>query len=339
MAAATALPGCLRATAATAALRLNSGVSSTPIAPAPAIVERAARRRLEPSLTSGDLALQWIGRHSQRLRDLQPQVLADRDPEPLHQFRVSLRRLRSVLAQFAPALRLPARVSPRRIAILARATGQARDFDVLLESLRTDLLPGLPGVERDQLIPLQRRLQRQRRGAFAALEAELQAPRSQRLLARLERWQRQPRYAPLGLEPLAAWLPEWWMPLAAPCFLHPGWFSPDPEAPELHDLRKRIKAVRYGLESLESHLGGEASLWIQRLRRVQACLGDLHDQQVFGDLLRGQGRRGLGPLAELEGRLESRRQVQWLRWQELRRDLLAPACRRTWLTLALAEPA
>jgi hypothetical protein len=47
------------------------------------------------SLTSGAFAQELIHRQIRRLGKLQGQVLADRDPEPLHQMRVSLRRLRT----------------------------------------------------------------------------------------------------------------------------------------------------------------------------------------------------------------------------------------------------
>ena len=57
-----------------------------------------------PALSSGAYALDLIQRQVRRLGKLQGEVLADRDPEPLHQLRVSLRRLRTALSQFGPAL-------------------------------------------------------------------------------------------------------------------------------------------------------------------------------------------------------------------------------------------
>ena len=43
----------------------------------------------EPVITSGAYALELIQRQTRRLGKLQAEVLADRDPEPLHQLRVS----------------------------------------------------------------------------------------------------------------------------------------------------------------------------------------------------------------------------------------------------------
>ena len=72
-----------------------------------------------PALDSprcGEHAHTLIGDRLARLVALQAEVLADRDPEPLHQMRVSFRRLRSTLEQFSPALLLPDAADPERIA-------------------------------------------------------------------------------------------------------------------------------------------------------------------------------------------------------------------------------
>ena len=55
-------------------------------------------------------------------------MLRDADREPLHQIRVNLRRLRTVLSVFGPALVLPRGVRAARIASLARCTGETRDL-------------------------------------------------------------------------------------------------------------------------------------------------------------------------------------------------------------------
>ena len=108
------------------------------------MVETSAPGLTMDSESSGAYARHRLEQLCERLRRLRPEVLDDRDPEPLHQYRVSLRRLRSLLIQFAPALLLPAKVTPSRIALLARATGATRDLDVLGLRLQHDLLPALP---------------------------------------------------------------------------------------------------------------------------------------------------------------------------------------------------
>ena len=299
------------------------------------MVETSAPGLTMDSESSGAYARHRLEQLCERLRRLRPKVLDDRDPEPLHQYRVSLRRLRSLLIQFAPALLLPAKVTPSRIALLARATGATRDLDVLGLRLQHDLLPALPEIQRHTCdVLLLRRLSERRRKAFALLEAELTASRHQRLLERLRAWCAQPRFTPLGQQPLQPWIREWTLSITGSCFLHSGWFAEEPDAADLHDLRKRLKAVRYGLELLQEPLGAAAALWLQRWRRAQACLGDLQDlavqRQWLERELRGELREAASSLHNL---LTTERQVAWQGWLELRCELLDPACRRSLLNL------
>jgi CHAD domain-containing protein len=278
--------------------------------------------RSGPGLSSGSYALELIQRQVRRLGKLQGEVLADRDPESLHQLRVSLRRLRTALTQFGPALVLPESVTDRRIAAVARRTGLCRDLDVLQLRLQQQLLPRLPGDEQQALEGPLKRLARDRSQAFDTLKEALHSSRYLKLLARLHKWQQQPRYTPLGQLPLAAWLYDWQAPFTAALFLHAGWTVEDPTAEALHDLRKRIKAARYALEHLEDWCEPALRAWIQELRQAQEHLGELHDLQILTQTLGGSG----SPLkserlpvlrSELAGQLSE----HWLRWRELAQRL------------------
>jgi CHAD domain-containing protein len=221
---------------------------------------------LDPLPSSGDYALDLIQRQIRRLGKRQAEVLADHDPEPLHQLRVSLRRLRTALSQFGPALVLPENVTDRRIAAVARRTGLCRDLDVLQLRLQQQLLPRLPGDEQQALKGTMKRLVRDRSQAFDTLKEALHSSRYLKLLARLNKWQQGPRFTPLGELPLAAWLYDWQAPFTAALFLHAGWTVEDPAAEALHDLRKRIKAARYALEHLEAWCEPALKSFIEELR-------------------------------------------------------------------------
>jgi CHAD domain-containing protein len=236
---------------------------------------------LDPGLTSGEYALDLIQRQVRRLGKLQGEVLADHDPEPLHQLRVSLRRLRTALSQFGPALVLPESVTDRRIAAVARRTGLCRDLDVLQLRLQQHLLPSLPGHEQQALEGPMKRLARDRSQAFDTLKEALHSSRYLKLLARLHKWQQRPRFTPLGQRPLAPWLYDWQAPFTAALFLHGGWTVEDPTAEALHDLRKRIKAARYALEHLENWCEPALRAWIQELRQAQEILGELFDPDAY----------------------------------------------------------
>lgn len=272
----------------------------------------------DPALTAGDYALDVIRRQTRRLGTLHGEVIKDDDVEPLHQLRVSLRRLRTALRQFAPALLLPGSVSESRIGRVARRTSLTRDLDVLQERLLQQLLPALPEKEQKAFRPALKRLARDRAVAFEGLVEALNSSRYLKLLARLHKWQSKPSYTDLGRQSLQAWLFEWQVPIASSLFLHLGWFCDDPGAEQLHDLRKRIKAVRYSLENLRPYLDPVVRDWIGDLKQAQDHLGELHDLQVLRHTLaaaelplKADGCPGLGREIEQQAR------DHWHHWQAL----------------------
>lgn len=293
----------------------------------------------ELTLSSGEFARELIQRHTRRLGLLQAEVLADRDPEALHQLRVNLRRLRTVLLLFAPALELPQRVSKRRIAALARRTGRCRDLDVLRQRVLERWLPRLPEGEQRLLARARRQLKRDRAEAFASLREALLDSGHRKLLARLHRWQKRPDFTPLGQLPLLSWLADWQAPFTAGLFLHRGWWVNDPEAEVLHDLRKRIKRARYGLEPFERWCQPALLDWIEDLKQAQEHLGELHDLQVLQrGVVVAESLRCIVQLPVLRAELAAQREVHWLRWRALAERLCQDRDRRATQRLLLDLP-
>jgi CHAD domain-containing protein len=269
-------------------------------------------------LSSGRFAQELIQHQIRRLGKLQADVLADRDLEPLHQMRVSLRRLRTALGQFAPALELPDGVTVRRIAAVARRSSLCRDLDVLLLRLADDLMPRLPEEEQRGLHVLIKRIARERAQAFEAMAESLRSSRYLKLLASLNKWQKRPRLTALGSLPLTDWLYEWQEPFTSGLFLHPGWMSDDPLADDVHALRKRIKGARYSLEALERWCSPALQQWINDLRQAQDHLGDLHDLQILGQIIAKQeSLKKKQSLPILMAEVEAAQRVHWLQWREL----------------------
>ncbi|MFN5194264.1 MAG: CHAD domain-containing protein [Cyanobacteriota bacterium] len=301
----------------------------------PAMVAAAPLQPSLQTLSSGSHAHALILDLGRRIRRLEPEVLADNDPEALHQLRVSLRRLRTVLVQFAPALVLPRRLRRSRVAAIAQSTGRTRDLDVLQQRFVASLQPLLPGEEQHELRPFLRHLARARRRSFRELRHGLRSGRSRRLLASLADWNASPRYTTLGRQPLLPWLHEWHLAAAGRLFLHPGWFSADPRDPELHDLRKRIKEVRYGIDHLQPVLPAGTAAWIDTLKQAQGILGDLHDLEVMHELLRQSlDDRAIHQIVPtLSGLLAHDRDNLWQRWQLLAARLLQETWRRALLDL------
>jgi CHAD domain-containing protein len=309
--------------------RFAPTILQTPADPAPVTAELEDGERETDVLTCGGFARELIHSQVRRLGKLQAEVRADRDPEPLHQLRVSLRRLRTALDQFAPALDLPEGVSERRVAAVARRTGLCRDLDVLTLRLRDQILPPLPARERHALKGAMKRLGQDREKAREALLDTLHSPRYLKLLARLHSWHGQPRFTPLGDQPLEPWLQEWQAPATAGLFLHAGWREENPEADSLHDLRKRIKRARYGLEPLERWCSTALKTWIEELREAQDHLGELHDLQILHHGFVARGTHGPADLPVLHAELDTLRRHHWQAWRALAQRLCAHRNRRT----------
>jgi CHAD domain-containing protein len=269
-------------------------------------------------LTNGAYALDLIRESTRRLVELHGPVLDDNDPEPLHQMRVTMRRLRTCLRQFAPALLLPTSVSERRIAKVGRRLGLARDLDVLRDRLQSDLLPQLSEPESKALRPVLKQLRRERSLAYEQLAGVLRSGNYLEMLSRLQRWQKKPHFTPLGERPLQEWLVEWQAPLLAALFAHPGWFVADLDGDleSVHDLRKQCKNARYGLENLAAFTGRRCREWARHFKALQELLGELNDLQVLqkaiDDQLPGRLRDSL---PRLHGLLQARADTCWGQWR------------------------
>lgn len=271
----------------------------------------------QSALCMGTYALGLIQVQIKRLGKLQPKVLAGDDPESLHQLRVSLRRLRTILHQFMPALSLPGSVDTDRIAAVARCTSLTRDLDVLGERLERQLLPLLPADERQDMEAAMKRLGRQRNQAFELLVDALRSPNYLKLLARLHRWQDSPRFTRLGDQAIDHWLYELHAPFTGVLFLHPGWLANDYRAEELHSLRKLIKNARYALENLEPWLDSKIQDGVAQLKNAQAILGDLHDLGVLELILTDHKMPvKLKKLPALRAEIKRQQQQCWLCWQQ-----------------------
>src|SRR4029453_13227054 len=84
-------------------------------------------------LDAGDAVMSALRAIGERLEELEPAALDD-EPDAVHQLRTHVRRLRSVLAAFAPLFDAAAGRSVRRPSgELGRALGTVRDLEVRIQ--------------------------------------------------------------------------------------------------------------------------------------------------------------------------------------------------------------
>lgn len=200
------------------------------------------------------------------------------EPEAVHEFRVALRRARSVERAYRPYLSdVVSRKLRRRLKAVVTATGAARDTEVQLQRLarrRADTKPHQqPGFDW-----LQARLERRLEAEYTELQATL-AERfrlvHKPLRARLKDKPKNPE--PDFAQVTAGLMLEANTEFALGCAQLRRSFAEDP----LHAARISGKRLRYLLEPLMSVLP-EAKEPVAALKVLQDLLGEIHDLQVFG---------------------------------------------------------
>lgn len=296
--------------------------------------------------TLGDRAVLAIKKHFEKFLKHEADVVADRDPEALHQMRVGMRRLRSAIAGFAPAIDLPKPAQDRKIGKIARILGSLRDLDVLREILENKYKPALPADEQGKLDTALIYLYKQRRKAFAKVHEILTSDRYQDLKQALEKWLSQPQLQPIAQIPIQAILPDLLLPEVGRLLLHPGWLvgtqlydgqlvvqteqtleqareQLTDKAPLLHSLRKETKRTRYQMEVFANFYGSSYETYLHDMKEIQGILGQIQDSfilsEFLADALHSEVEKTMPHLANL---LAEHSYQAWQKWQTLQQRYL-----------------
>jgi CHAD domain-containing protein len=212
----------------------------------------------------------------------EPGMRSDLDTEFLHDYRVSLRRTRSLLGQIKNVLPADAVLHfATEFRWLARATGPTRDLDVLLLTLRR-ISESLPADDSAALLAF---LSRKQLHEHRMLKRLLESDRYRDLLAG---WRDFLQDAPPGVpepadaaRPLVEVTSRRILRLYRRLVDHSTEIHDKTQAPGLHQLRIDAKKLRYLIDATYSlhdhcHLDGI----VDRLKRVQTVLGDFNDAHV-----------------------------------------------------------
>lgn len=249
----------------------------------------------------GEVASALVKAQADAARTAYAALRKGEDPEALHDLRVALRRMRSLLRAYRGELRLRKPVR-RELSELAAATNPARDAEVLL-----DLYSQLPLPRAGRAKPgvawagarLRDGMQAGAQAAREALDADLE-----RLCRHVERGvaiRSSGQYAP-------------WRAVLAEG-LHTAWGELESELQALqiefsmtraHRARIDAKRLRYLLEPARGVLKPAKAL-VEESKRLQTLLGDLHDAQVFGEWLMDAAKVA----SACRGRSELARALGW----------------------------
>ncbi|MDX2097148.1 MAG: CHAD domain-containing protein [Leptolyngbyaceae cyanobacterium bins.59] len=290
-----------------------------------------------------------LSQHFKKTIKHESAVLEDKDPEAIHDMRVGMRRLRTALQVFEPAIVFPEAGGVEPMRRMARVLGAVRDADVLKTDLETHYYPQLQGKEQKRLREVLRYLQQQRQEGFGRLQAAFKGSEYRKLKRAVQNWLENPVYKPLAALSAQAIVPDLLLPLTSEVLLHPGWLigmvsgnengkadgldeehlvSHLQEQEEvLHDLRKRMKGMRYQMEFFVDWPGLEGDDRIKGLlsqfKQVQEVLGQLQDLAVLKHFLQEALQAPLADKLPTLGDQLRQRQIQlWQAWQPLQQQFL-----------------
>lgn len=249
---------------------------------------------LDRSMPAAEAMAALLGRLRHHVQSNEDGVRRQLDLEFLHDYRVAVRRTRSLLRCAKGAL--PERATDAlatELKWLADLTGPVRDLDVHIAELSTgaDAEADADADADDDLAPLRRYLRARHSVALAVLLAALDSERYRQLLTTWEQLEKSQapssEPAPDAATP-AGRFSDARIGQAYRRVLKRGRAIDEATPPEdLHDLRKRAKELRYLLECFQTLYPGEQRTAVVReLKAVQDNLGEFQDCQVQAATLR-----------------------------------------------------
>lgn len=239
-----------------------------------------------------------LTRATTAIRDNEPGSRHGSAIEHVHQMRVATRRIRAYLKAARPALDPEAADALRAdLAGLARALGEVRDLDVMIERMHSEATalgePDTAALER-----LAGQLDRERKRARRALIAELDKPDFTTMLAELDRAAADPPVADPWADLTQLAMLEWDRLARGRAKLGAKYGDAPPDD-DLHALRILGKRARYSAELLTGGGNGEATTsgraktraaavkrFLVALADLQETLGNHQDASVLEDRLR-----------------------------------------------------
>lgn len=249
-----------------------------------------------------------------------PGALADADTEFLHDYRVAIRRTRSVLRQmrvvFDPDALARIRASFKW---LQEQTSATRDLDVYLLEFE-ELRALAPLAVRADLEPIEPLLRARHRRARAAMHAALTGERAHTLRSdwgeTLQTLVLAEDELARGARPIGALAADRILKVHRKMVRMGTTITPDSDPDEYHELRKKGKELRYLLELFGAPLFDPdvVTPLVKALRGLQDVLGTHQDREVQIEMLRelGQelvarpgGPRALMAIGTLIDRLEA----------------------------------
>ncbi|MDX3190530.1 CHAD domain-containing protein [Streptomyces sp. MN03-5084-2B] len=235
----------------------------------------------------------------------EPGTRSGADPEDLHQMRVALRRMRSVLKLSGKLVGDGAEPVRAELGWLGQSLGEVRDYDVLIGHLREvvadfEVRDQAPGRRLVSLFVSERATAKRR------LTRALSSARYSTLLREVSLLTRSSAEVPDEPHDLITGLAKPHRRLAKAVRALPA----DPPDDDLHALRIHGKRLRYAAELAQTSARKKQAPRIKQLLKAtkdfQTVLGDHQDAVIAVERLRGVLETADGPMGFVAGRIAER---------------------------------
>lgn len=213
-------------------------------------------------------------------------------PEGLHQLRVSLRRMRSAFTVFRKEIGgETAEMLSAEAKWIGNAVGRARDFDVFTHDILEPVTPA--EGEEEAFAVLKRKVEEERARAWAAADKAIHSQRYSRFVLQLALFlsERSWRAKSSAGDPVTAFAVRA-LDKRQASVEKLGSRMSELDEEERHELRKRLKKLRYTLSFFQSLFGRKkAKPYLKDLARLQDAFGALNDlataRTILGELAKG----------------------------------------------------
>ncbi len=255
------------------------------------------------------------------------------NPEGVHQMRVALRRLRTMLVLYAPCLERCARERfNNAIRDLGAVLGTARDWDVFVE----ETLPAArnSGVRAEWIAALEERAAEKRESAHHGVRDLIGSKAPAELVLGIQAWLSDFDWAAdqaQAARSAAAEIMPGFLDRVAAKVMRRGRAAARLSPRALHPLRKSIKKLRYSAEAVrEFYDEKRVKRHVKRCKKIQTVLGTINDAQMTVRLVREIAPRHSAAWAPPAGGL--------MKWNTERREHASAKLGKVWRALKHAKP-
>ncbi|MBE9222757.1 CHAD domain-containing protein [Cyanobacterium stanieri LEGE 03274] len=274
-------------------------------------------------------------------------VLHNKNPEYIHQMRVGLRRLRSVLIGFYPALKLPKLVDEKKIGKVAQILGKKRDNDVLKENLTKYYYHFLNDGEKKICDQFMEKLDNKNKDNQNKIIKVLQGKEYQNIKYSLKKWLKEPQFNLIASLPITEVAHNLIIPQISKLHLQSGWFVGtkidqnyqitikedytleevknllEEEKEIIHELRKEAKKTRYQMDLLTDCYGQPYHDYLNLIVNVQEILGNIQDNAILLNQIKKEiGKNWQKKLPNLDILISNNQRQQWLNWRKIQQLFL-----------------